>query len=703
MRFGLGRLILACVLSGLAVTACTGENTESTESTSAGEDNPSSDPTATGETWDSLEDAHLQGPNPEAAIQAFSFAVSPLPDVDTPGGEPPLFSGPIALSWIVQSWDELTSAEQDLVASTIDGLLPQQTGNSPFHLATTDLSRLFLAADDATSFSCHQDPTWDVLAEKVFVDIGIHVIALPNISVSTCLSPNVNTITPLPLNANRDWRAGKAESCVVIVPESEPFATQVIGHEQEVMAFAVFDCVMAGMAPDIRILHDYPSWIRFGADRWVATKMAGSPLPLDEAWEAWLASPETPLFNRNTDAVGFYELISDTTGEEFGILPLMLFYLTATGNAEPAAEVSQNVYDIVVNDDALTSWGGVYLNDRDTHDNQEGYWFLHWPETLDGLPLDPWFQEIDHSDVYGTLIENGHDIGLHADAYTAIAWWLDMQADVVVLELRPDNVGTQVKGVARYNTVDALGLETASEATFEFTRRNMSAGEPDFGLHGQVLLTDDTYIELPAVGPAMWCTLASDCSCPGGSVGADRELRRILPGTSKVSLTGHKEGTVLTVHGYSLQEFCDQVINRRPVRYEMASGEWSWAQAGAVAVNGCSWPSASGSGTFGDDAFGEVEIDWYSDPVRWRFNIEFSTRLEPQTVDACFAESGQRKYDEFEWEPLVVSLWDWRNHDESIWVEGTACGANSTQAWDENQASWEMVLVDGPCVAAVGD
>ena len=685
----------------VALVACDGLADEPEE---AGSSVAGSAAESSADVWNSVTDRLGENgePTPDLALEAFSAAVAPLPGIGGSNGQPPVFAGPVALSWVVRVWDQLSEEDQAHIQSVMDAALFPETGSSGMLLAVAGLGDLLTAGESTTT--CREDPEWQGLAAKSLVDISQHVMPLPDITVSTCVSSQYQTPVPFALNADGNFRGGKAESCVIVLPDNAEFDRHISGHEAEVMTFLTFDCVMAGTAPDIRVLHQFPSWIRFGADRFVAARLAtGSPWIEDGSWETWLGEPQIPLFARASDAVGFYDLVSDAKSWEFEVIPIMLFYLTATGNAEPAAEVSLKTYDAAISDLALTWWGGAYVNDPSL-DPTKGFWFQNWPyQITDGFTFDSAFPGIDHEQAFTEWVSNGSEIGLHVDPYTALSWWVDFQADVVVMELRPDNVGTTVIGGAVARFVDELGLVEESEATFEFTRTSKTEDEPAFDLYGQMLLPDNSYLELPAVGPSMWCTLATDCSCPGGSPGAERLAEKMPPGTALVSLSGHHEGTVLNMTGYSLDDFCNAAINRRPVEYWLTGGEWKWSHLGGQAENGCTWPTVSGSGDFGDDPQGKVLIDWYSKPVRWWFSVDFATRLEAVTVPECFTESGQRKYREFEWEPLVSGQWSYQKADSDYWIEGERCQANHSETWGESNNTWLVRLVDGPCAHSLDE
>ncbi len=72
---------------------------------------------------------------------------------------------------------------------------------------------------------------------------------------------------------------------------------------------------------------------------------------------------------------------------------------------------------------------------------------------------------------------------------------------------------------------------------------------------GMVQFPDGVIATLPAA--EVLCTEPGGCQCPDGSPGIDTIFRQTIPGQARAGLSGHLQGSELTITGWALEDFCE--------------------------------------------------------------------------------------------------------------------------------------------------
>ena len=105
--------------------------------------------------------------------------------------------------------------------------------------------------------------------------------------------------------------------------------------------------------------------------------------------------------------------------------------------------------------------------------------------------------------------------------------------------------GTQYVAAAGALAADIWGTELNAEV--------VTLGGTGFGM---ILLPDGDELVLDGALSEVLCTNPEGCSCPEGSPGAGTVFRIVSPGSTRIGLTGHLEGSQLSIGGWSLDAFC---------------------------------------------------------------------------------------------------------------------------------------------------
>jgi hypothetical protein len=87
------------------------------------------------------------------------------------------------------------------------------------------------------------------------------------------------------------------------------------------LAHEIFHCYQAMDFPDLSAFYTAPSWLIEGEAEWVGDTLYPEGDPF---WNAYLTQPQTPLFSRSYDAVGFYSLMTDSGQDTWHLLDPML-------------------------------------------------------------------------------------------------------------------------------------------------------------------------------------------------------------------------------------------------------------------------------------------------------------------------------------------------------------------------------------------
>ena len=187
-------------------------------------------------------------------------------------------------------------------------------------------------------------------------------------------------------------------------------ASSAATPELGTIARMVFQCFIGAIAgPDNYISLRQRRWIFDGAAAWGAVNLT-NPAGARGWWANYLQSPETPLFDRSFDGIGFYAHLSESGVDTFAAMKLMW----TAGNDQAAFAVAG------ANSEAfMTTWASGLAR-------QPGRGSA-WDATGAYIPGDS-------APITSTSVANGDSTNLTATPYTNALYQLDITADIVSLD-----------------------------------------------------------------------------------------------------------------------------------------------------------------------------------------------------------------------------------------------------------------------------
>ena len=254
------------------------------------------------------------GVSKRTALDAFAVAYGPLPGVRVPAGSKTAAqSGTLAAEWILSYLPQLTAPQRRVVQLRL-GLLGSvrsarvaDLGDPGFH--------------PEAGFQAIVDHWIGVESSNLGRPLGLKAVA-----GTTRTSVNAYADS-LPLNAKGGYGAGQPAICRVRVPPIGQ--SQKSDFEQLVLAHEVFHCFQFDLL-GTGAWKPPSAWITEGTADWVAQTV--DPVTYDLGGgnlTAYIGSPMTPLFERSSDATGFWGHVQDTVGNLWQQLPAII---TASSN-----------------------------------------------------------------------------------------------------------------------------------------------------------------------------------------------------------------------------------------------------------------------------------------------------------------------------------------------------------------------------------
>jgi hypothetical protein len=252
-----------------------------------------------------LDGIHADGSiTPQLALQAFSRAYGPLPGVHTPprpGGSAP--EATLAMQLVARVWDRLTAAQQAAIDRDLgaphDASSPGVAQSAVQTL--TPNPQLQAVVDRYNALYRGKLPGAPPVTIKVFS--ASEKIPYPK--------PGYDTLADaLPLNAGGQWGVGAPAYCRVRVPPAgralNPRVLDVV------LAHEAFHCYEFVLMANWR---ERSAWIIEGMADWAALNVDPLPSSVSAAnYREYLSTPETPLFSRSYDAVGFWGHADEVAG-----------------------------------------------------------------------------------------------------------------------------------------------------------------------------------------------------------------------------------------------------------------------------------------------------------------------------------------------------------------------------------------------------
>jgi hypothetical protein len=240
-------------------------------------------------------------------------------------------------------------------------------------------------------------------------------------------------------------------------------------------------------------------WIIEGQAMWVGELVAG-PDPMEALgwWKRYLSFPQTPLFARTYDAIGFYAHVAERCGGPSYVWSTLQGMLDKIPDNRAAYEVATAGCGASF----LDTWASGFFREQD----RGSAWNTKGPAMPAGDTRQAALQG------HTVVLANGQAVLVSADLYTNDIYEFTSHADIVQTELR---------GHARLS----------------------DAGNFDYILAGET----------------SFCTRVGGCKCPAGSTYQGPTLTPLTT-PADLAVTGGTEanGTRLRLAGISLDDFCTQ-------------------------------------------------------------------------------------------------------------------------------------------------
>lgn len=263
----------------------------------------------------------------ETALDAFALTIGPLPGVTPPPGTRQVFddaTGP--LRWTLRHESELTAAQRQAVERYVAVVPTTASLVAPRRFATASvilvdaatiraqIKQLAASADAAIAAKIgHPGMSWDIQ-----LDFPSEV---PKDQQDS------NGYADVVDAAGQRGEGVPALCHVHITPlgaaEERPALTRTVDHE-------IFHCYQAAQYGSVSSFLAAPSWLIEGSAAWAAGDLSGS-VPA-AFWHDYLTGPETSLFQRTYDAVGFYAHMKESGEDPWGRFDSMYAAQRATGN-----------------------------------------------------------------------------------------------------------------------------------------------------------------------------------------------------------------------------------------------------------------------------------------------------------------------------------------------------------------------------------
>jgi len=352
---------------------------------------PSTDEPDVGSQWDAvLAQIDDTGTMPlEGALQAFSVAITPLPGVEMPSGDPePVYSGTLAIDWLEEYWGELTAAQQAAATAVVPELGDGGETGTP----TADPAA-YVPRDEI-------DASYEKIAEGLFLEfLGKVGRSDPG------WRPRVYRKTSDYKTDSSGWAYASPTSCSITIAStslSTSALTDLMAHE----TFHCIEGILFGRTDAVG------AWVREGAADWAisaASTYRGDPYTvktLGGYWDTYLKHPQRSLFSRSYDAAPFFEYVGTRIPNLWQIIPRLV------------RDNAANLAILTAGDDDLRDWPAGFFRDA----SLGGVW------EMSGEAITPTKPPIDHYS-----ITNGETAPIHIAPAAVEVATLTASADIVTI------------------------------------------------------------------------------------------------------------------------------------------------------------------------------------------------------------------------------------------------------------------------------
>jgi hypothetical protein len=299
-------------------------------------------------------DAVLSGIRPdgtfsmETALQAFSVAIAPLPGVPLPAGAPVhLVSGTMAIDMVMTYWKDLSPQQQQAINKILP-LTPPASASANSNHTAIGLSQRAGSPTPTTTQSLQ------ARAEQAWTQIATH-LQRNKLLIQVFLLDRLNDTADTYVFDDTGNRTGAPSRCDILVNSIEisditPIDLQIL------MTHEVFHCFEFSVNP-LQITYSPFAWITEGLATWAGYTITGfsySTYLLGYFYPEYILHPQKPLFERDYDAVGFYDHMTQQGIDVWSKIDAMLLAPSSTAAlaiAVPAGVKAAFFY----------SWGASYF------------------------------------------------------------------------------------------------------------------------------------------------------------------------------------------------------------------------------------------------------------------------------------------------------------------------------------------------------
>lgn len=299
----------------------------------------------------------LDGIRPDGTVpllvaeQAFSLAVTPLPGVTIPPGprDDTLFSATAPIEWLRAHRDELTAAQHRVADPWLDragGGSATRSANAAASRAVTVRARAFVPSRRARRPMASTEQRYQAAIAQVLPALAAHFGPL-GFGVPVVIEPEAKGTAYALASANNT-------ECELSV---FPKGYQASGSDlMFVVAHELTHCFQARSVNSAIRNSSSASWVTEGGASWAGLAVSGPSQLMIDHWREYIEHPETPLFSRAYDAVGFFAHLAESGTDPWKVLIPMINAPDNPGRYDNAVGGSRRAFE--------DSWAsGMFRND----------------------------------------------------------------------------------------------------------------------------------------------------------------------------------------------------------------------------------------------------------------------------------------------------------------------------------------------------
>ncbi len=248
----------------------------------------------------------------EVALQAFALAIAPVPGVTPPGGPAtPLYEradGTFAVDWIRPYIDQLTPDQKAAVAAALT-----PGSNAPPTTPAADGSEMVLVADDITQAYYDKAVSDAIAKETALLDWSLNLGWNVTLNQQEMCTPNpkTNQCEDALAYTNTVFKPviGSTGCDLYVNPSLRNMGDNAA--VQATMAHEIYHCFQFAWYDQHGQSPHMSQWVKEGQAEWVGETVGGPSVIGQGWWDKYLVTIQTPLYDRDYDALGFYQHLAE--------------------------------------------------------------------------------------------------------------------------------------------------------------------------------------------------------------------------------------------------------------------------------------------------------------------------------------------------------------------------------------------------------